>query len=153
MHESNTDLSTPLSFGLSRVQRSSKKAVDPNPETNVGSSHSRPLSARRGREFVEAYTYGSVTSFARLAIDVDLALSNVHPPQSSPLKSHRGCTYAVSDVYPIIDVGQTGQKGRKVRRSASLQRRMMCTSASRMDIVRDCVDWRGWRGGCGGTAE
>ena len=53
------------------------------------------------------------TSFASLAIDIDLALSNVHPPQSSPLKSYLGCTYAVSDVYPIIDVGQTGQNGKE----------------------------------------
>ncbi|EDR01829.1 uncharacterized protein LACBIDRAFT_310289 [Laccaria bicolor S238N-H82] len=110
-------LSTPLSSILSRVQRSSKKAVEPNPERNVESSHSRPLSARRGGDCAErawaAYTYGGVTSFASLAMDIDLALSDVHPRQSSPLKSHRSCTYAVSEVYPIIDVGQTGQSGKE----------------------------------------
>ena len=53
------------------------------------------------------------TSFASLAIDIDLALSNVHPPQSSPLKSYLGCTYAVSDVCSIIDVDQTGQNGKE----------------------------------------
>ena len=56
-----------------------------------------------------------------MAIDVDLALSNVHPPQSSPLKSHRGCTYAVCKVFSIIDIGQTDQNGKEVRRSASLE--------------------------------
>ena len=56
--------------------------------------------------------YGGITSFAGLVIDVDLALSKVHPPQSSPLKSHRSWTYAVFEVYSIIDVGQTG-KNRK----------------------------------------
>lgn len=110
-------LSTPLSSILSRVQGSSKKAVEPNPERNVESSHSRPLSARRGGDCVErawaAYTYGGVTSFASLAMDIDLALSNVHPRQSSPLKSHRGCTYTVSEVYPTIDVGQTCRSGKE----------------------------------------
>ena len=33
-------------------------------------------------------------------------LSNIHPPQSSLLKSHCSCAYTVSGVYLIIDVGQ-----------------------------------------------
>ena len=45
------------------------------------------------------------------AIDVDLALSNVHPPQSSLLKSYRSCAYAASEVY-LIDVGQISRVGK-----------------------------------------
>lgn len=90
------------------------------------------------------------TSFASLAIDIDLALSNVHPPRSSPLKSYLGCTYAVSDVCSIIDVDQTGQNGKKGETSASLQKRVMCPSASRMDIARSWLIG-GDDMGCGGT--
>ena len=75
-----------------------------------------------------------------MAIYVDLALSNVHPPQSSPLKSHRGCPYAVSNVYSIIDIGQAGQNGKEVRRSASLEEGDVheCIEA---DIAHSWVDW------------
>ena len=49
-------------------------------------------------------------------IEVDLARSLQHPPSpvitAQVLKSHRGCAYTVPKVYPIIDVGQTGQKGK-----------------------------------------
>ena len=48
-----------------------------------------------------------------MAIDVDLALSNVHASHSSMFKSHRDCAYAVSKVYPIIDVGQMGRNGKE----------------------------------------
>ena len=48
-----------------------------------------------------------------VAIDVDLALSDVHPSHSSLFKSHRGCAYTVSKVYPLIDVGQTGRNGKE----------------------------------------
>ena len=47
------------------------------------------------------------------AIDVDLALSNVHPPQSSLLKNYRSCAYTASEVYPIIEVGQMSQTGKE----------------------------------------
>ena len=47
------------------------------------------------------------------AIDVDLALSNVHPPQSSLLKSYRSCAYTASEVYPIIEVGQMSRTGKE----------------------------------------
>ena len=46
-----------------------------------------------------------------MAIDVDL--SNVHPSHSSLFKSHRGCAYAVSKVYPIIVVGQMDRNGKE----------------------------------------
>jgi hypothetical protein len=36
--------------------------------------------------------------------------------------------------------------GRKVTRAASLQRRVVCMSASRMGIVRWVVNWRGGNG-------
>lgn len=48
-----------------------------------------------------------------MAIDIDLALSNVHLFQSSLFKSHRGCAYTVSEVYPIFDFDQTGQIGKE----------------------------------------
>ena len=51
------------------------------------------------------------------AIDVNVALSNVHPPQSSLFKSHRSCAYAVSEVYPILEVGQMSRTGKGVTRS------------------------------------
>ena len=47
------------------------------------------------------------------AIDVNVALSNVHPPQSSLFKSHRSCAYAVSEVYPILEVGQMSRTGKE----------------------------------------
>jgi hypothetical protein len=48
-----------------------------------------------------------------MATDVNLALSNIHPHQSSLFKSHRGCAYAVSEVYPIVDVGQMSRNGKE----------------------------------------
>ena len=50
-------------------------------------------------------------------IEVDLARSLQHPPSlvitAQALKSHRGCACAGSEVYPIIDVGQTGRNGKE----------------------------------------
>ena len=48
-----------------------------------------------------------------MAINVGLALSNVHPPQSSLLKSHRSCAYMVSEVYRLVEVGQMSQIGKE----------------------------------------
>ena len=55
---------------------------------------------------------GILTTLMKV-IDVDLALSNVHPPQSSLFKSHRSCPYPVSEVYPIIEVGQMSRTGKE----------------------------------------
>jgi hypothetical protein len=47
--------------------------------------------------------------------DGDIEVDLVRPLQRSPssLISHRGCAYLVSEVYPIIDAGQTGRNGKE----------------------------------------
>ena len=51
-------------------------------------------------------------NFASLAIDVDLALSDAHPPVITAQKPSQLHIRGIRSLF-IIDVGQTGQNGRE----------------------------------------
>ena len=78
-----------------------------------------------------------------------LALSDVHPPQSWLLKSHRDCAYTVSEVYRIIEVGQMSRTG-KEGETSSVTAEEGGVHASGMGMVHSWVETK--LAGCDGTA-
>ena len=80
---------------------------------------------------------------------ISCVLSNVHPPHSSMYHCSDAMAAAHTRYPKSIQSSALARQvelGREVRGAASLLKREVCMSASRIGIARSWVDWKGGNG-------